>query len=66
MCWDFNNYSPPPRQALHAKSLGFDHPKTGERLFFESPLPYDMKELIDKWRHYAGHRLSDESFGGSE
>lgn len=49
-----------PRQALHAKSLGFEHPVTGERLFFESSLPDDLHELIEKWRHYAVHRLNDE------
>lgn len=42
-----------PRQALHAKTLGFDHPKTGERLFFEAPIPSDMQELIQKWRKYS-------------
>lgn len=42
-----------PRQALHAKTLGFVHPKTGEELFFESPLPKDMEELIEKWRNYS-------------
>ncbi|MBM3584529.1 MAG: RluA family pseudouridine synthase [Alphaproteobacteria bacterium] len=34
------------RQALHAQSLGFDHPSTGQRLFFESPLPSDMAALV--------------------
>jgi 23S rRNA pseudouridine1911/1915/1917 synthase len=34
-----------PRQALHARLLGFTHPATGEKLTFESPLPADMKEL---------------------
>lgn len=42
-----------PRQALHAKTLGFDHPVTGERLFFEAPMPSDMVELLEKWRHYT-------------
>jgi len=50
-----------PRQALHAKSLGFDHPKTGKHLYFEAPLPSDMKELFDKWRHYAVHRINNDS-----
>ncbi len=36
------------RQALHAKTLGFTHPKTGKRLVFDSELPSDMKELIEK------------------
>jgi len=42
-----------PRQALHAKTLGFVHPKTGKEMFFESPLPEDMKELIEKWKNYG-------------
>jgi 23S rRNA pseudouridine1911/1915/1917 synthase len=40
-----------PRQALHAKTLGFVHPETGEEIFFESPLPEDMKQLIEKWKN---------------
>ncbi len=42
-----------PRQALHAKSLGFIHPKTNEPMFFESELPQDMKLVLEKWRNYA-------------
>ena len=42
-----------PRQALHAKTLGFVHPTTGEELFFDSEIPSDMQQLIDKWRIYA-------------
>ena len=42
-----------PRQALHAKTLGFVHPRTGEFMYFESELPEDMQQLIDKWRNYA-------------
>ena len=42
-----------PRQALHAKTLGFVHPRTGEYMHFESELPDDMQQLIDKWRGYA-------------
>src|SRR5574344_255681 len=41
-----------PRQALHARTLGFVHPKTGEQMDFTSDLPEDMKLLIDKWRIY--------------
>lgn len=41
------------RQALHAKTLGFVHPTTGEQLFFDSAIPEDMLSLIDKWRNYA-------------
>ncbi len=42
-----------PRQALHARTLGFVHPRTRQELFFESPLPEDLTELINKWRAYA-------------
>ena len=42
-----------PRQALHAKTLGFVHPRSGEMMHFESELPNDMQQLIDKWRNYA-------------
>ena len=43
-----------PRQALHAKTLGFTHPRTGEWLQFDSTLPEDMTALLDKWRRYSG------------
>ena len=42
-----------PRQALHAKTLGFVHPVTGQQMDFDSPLPAYMTVLIDKWRTYA-------------
>lgn len=42
-----------PRCALHAKTLGFEHPVTGQRMFFESALPEDMQQLIEKWRKYV-------------
>ena len=45
-----------PRQALHAKSLSFDHPVTGKRLSFDSVLPDDMMQVIDKWRKYISGR----------
>lgn len=48
-----NCFSICPRQALHAKSLGFIHPITGEELLFTSELPRDLSELIDKWRKYT-------------
>jgi 23S rRNA pseudouridine1911/1915/1917 synthase len=41
-----------PRQALHARTLGFVHPATGEEMFFSAPVPPDMTALIDKWRNY--------------
>lgn len=45
-----------PRQALHAMTLDFVHPRTGEEMFFTSPLPEDMTNLIDKWRNYISNR----------
>ena len=45
-----------PRQALHAKTLSFEHPKTGERMHFDSDIPEDMQSVIDKWRAYIKSR----------
>lgn len=45
-----------PRQALHAKTLGFTHPSTGKEMFFDSELPEDMTTLLDKWRNYTSNR----------
>jgi 23S rRNA pseudouridine1911/1915/1917 synthase len=42
-----------PRQALHAKTLGFIHPATQKWVQFDSELPDDMKEVIEKWEHYV-------------
>ena len=42
-----------PRQALHAKTLGFIHPSTRKEMFFEAELPVDMKLVIEKWRNYV-------------
>ncbi len=44
-----------PRQALHARTLGFEHPKTGKWMSFESKIPEDMQTCVEKWRHYAKH-----------
>ncbi len=44
-----------PRQALHAKTLGFVHPVTHQRMEFNSELPDDMAQCIKKWRDYAKH-----------
>jgi 23S rRNA pseudouridine1911/1915/1917 synthase len=49
-----------PRQALHAKSLAFTHPVTGKRLFFDSELPDDMLQVIEKWRKYISGRDSEK------
>jgi 23S rRNA pseudouridine1911/1915/1917 synthase len=46
-----------PRQALHAKSLAFDHPVSGKRLSFDSDLPEDMTQVIEKWRNYTSGRI---------
>ena len=48
-----NGFKVLPRQALHAKSLGFIHPATNKEMFFESELPTDMQQLIEKWEHYV-------------
>ena len=45
-----------PRQALHALTLGFKHPVTGEEMDFSCPIPPDMAALIDKWRSYISNR----------
>jgi 23S rRNA pseudouridine1911/1915/1917 synthase len=44
------------RQALHAKTIGFKHPATGEDMLFDSELPDDMREVIEKWRSYGSRR----------
>lgn len=51
-----NCFSICPRQALHARTLGFVHPKTGEEMNFDSELPQDMLQLIGKWRDYMASR----------
>lgn len=45
-----------PRQALHARTLGFDHPVSGKFLSFEAELPADFQSCLEKWRHYAKHQ----------
>ena len=45
-----------PRQALHAKTLGFIHPKTKENVLFDSDIPIDMNSVIKKWRVYSKHK----------
>ena len=51
-----NCFATCPRQALHAKTLGFVHPRTGKEMFFTSELPDDMTQLIEKWRNYISNR----------
>ena len=47
-----------PRQALHAKTLGFMHPTTNEFMCFEAPIPQDMEACLDKWRNYSKNSIS--------
>ena len=42
-----------PRQALHARTLGFVHPTTNEEMFFEAPIPNDIGNCVEKWRNYS-------------
>ncbi|WP_299136174.1 RluA family pseudouridine synthase [uncultured Tenacibaculum sp.] len=49
-----------PRQALHAKTLGFTHPTSGEFLKFDSEVPKDIAECIEKWRTYSTHTKFEE------
>ena len=49
-----------PRQALHAKTLGFIHPVTKKRISLDSEIPSDMSALLDKWRRYAGSNTLEE------
>ena len=48
-----------PRQALHARTLGFVHPKTGEEMFFSAPVPDDMTRLIERWRRYDDCHITE-------
>ncbi|PSR11757.1 MAG: RNA pseudouridine synthase [Bacteroidetes bacterium] len=50
-----------PRQGLHAKSLGFIHPRTGERVFFESELPEDFNDSLTLWRDYVAQRQAGKT-----
>lgn len=45
-----------PRQALHAKTLGFVHPVSGEMMRFDSEIPEDMANCIEKWQDYSKHK----------
>lgn len=47
-----------PRQALHARTLGFVHPHTGQEMFFESQVPDDMMQLLERWRRYTKNNLN--------
>ena len=56
-----NSFKMLPRQALHAKSLGFIHPSTREFIHFDSSYPADMQSVIEKWRLYCSFKNLDES-----
>jgi len=51
-----NTFRVLPRQALHAKTLGFTHPTTGEFMRFDSELPDDFRQAIERWRRYTGQK----------
>lgn len=57
-----NTFKVLPRQALHARSLGFIHPRTGQKMHFDSELPDDMQQSLERWRRY----LAGRSAGGNE
>ncbi len=61
-----NCFSMMPRQALHAKSLGFVHPTTGESIHYESDLPADFVALINKWEAYSSNRLAADRLQAAE
>ena len=52
-----NTFKILPRQALHAKTLGFRHPSTGRFLRFDSDIPEDMQKAIERWRRYTAGRI---------
>ena len=60
-----NCFAACPRQALHAKELGFTHPTTGEQIMFTSELPADMNSLIEKWRKYSTFKMKPTSQFGN-
>tara|TARA_A100001015_G_scaffold122567_1_gene135858 strand:- start:40 stop:1080 length:1041 start_codon:yes stop_codon:yes gene_type:complete len=51
-----NCFSSLPRQALHAKTLGFNHPKTNRWMDFDSPIPKDIETTLERWRNYSKHK----------
>ena len=52
-----NCFSILPRQALHAKTLGFVHPVTEEKMKFDSPVPDDIAQCLEKWRNYSKNSI---------
>ncbi|MFR9651889.1 MAG: RluA family pseudouridine synthase [Rikenellaceae bacterium] len=61
-----NCFAMMPRQALHAKTLGFIHPVSGEKMSFDSEIPADFVALIDKWDSYTANRLASERLLAAE
>ncbi|MCC8070679.1 MAG: RluA family pseudouridine synthase [Bacteroidales bacterium] len=57
-----NTFAVCPRQALHARTLGFRHPRTGQELDFSCPIPEDMTQMIERWRTYVGGKSSKMDF----
>ncbi len=55
-----NCFSICSRQALHAKELGFIHPETKKEIIFDSDIPEDMQQVIDKWRKYSQFKNAEE------
>jgi 23S rRNA pseudouridine1911/1915/1917 synthase len=55
-----NCFSILPRQALHAKTLGVKHPTSGEFMRFNSEIPNDMTEVMERWRRYLSGRESNQ------
>lgn len=56
-----NTFQLLPRQALHARSLGFVHPRTGEQMHFESELPNDINQALERWRKYLADRKAKDN-----
>ena len=50
-----------PRHALHAKSLGFIHPRTKKEMYFDSELPDDFQAVLEKWRNYVSDQKSKQN-----
>ena len=59
-----NCFSVMPRHALHARSLGFEHPSTRRRMEFDSELPADFRAVLDKWDAYTAARPAEEDLRG--
>ncbi len=60
-----NTFNLIPRQALHAKEIGFVHPATNKEVFFTSDLPEDMTKCLDRWRNYVSDRKAKLALEGS-